>query len=84
MLLIHFLTCRKHSMNDCYYFLMNALTLNLWVRSHLSNLLSLGRVDLEKSRGEINLTGAGEEKKKEKGISSHLNPESEALADGFL
>ena len=23
-------------------------------------------------------------KKKEKGISSHLNPESEALADGFL
>lgn len=50
----------------------------------MSNLLSLGRVDLEKTRGEINLTGAGEEKKKRKGVSSHLNPESEALADGFL
>lgn len=33
----------------------------------MSNLLSLGRVDLEKTRGEINLTGAGEEKKKKKG-----------------
>ena len=52
----------------------------------MSNLLSLGRVDLEKTRqGEINLTGAGEGKKKGRGgVSSHLNPESEALADGFL
>ena len=52
----------------------------------MSNLLSLGRVDLEKTRqGEINLTGAGEGKKKGRGggVSSHLNPESEALADGF-
>lgn len=64
MLLIHFLTYRKHWMNACYYFLMNALTLNLWVRSRLSNWLSLGRADLENTRqGEINLTGAGEGEK---------------------
>lgn len=36
----------------------------------MSNLLSLGRVDLEKTRqGEINLTGAGERKKKRVGES---------------
>lgn len=48
----------------------------------MSNLLSLGRADLENTKqGEINLTGAGEGEKR---VSSHLNPESEALADGLL